>query len=134
MNIESALKFSDNGTLDDWLVERGALTSLAAEVRRLSDRVLQLIELREGDFQLTRALAKDAGIKITASDKLPGAQWEQFHAGVMALKGVPDPMEIGWPVWKGHWVPCLLCPAWGFCKFCAGSGRIRIWEAPGVKP
>jgi hypothetical protein len=32
-----------------------------------------------------KALAKDAGIEITASNKLLGRQWEQFHDGVMGL-------------------------------------------------
>jgi hypothetical protein len=50
-------------------------------------------ELREGDNKLIRALAEDAGIKITASDKLLGAQWEQFHDGVMQLAGEREKRE-----------------------------------------
>jgi len=56
-----------------------------AELKSLRKRVAELEELRQGDFELTRALAEDAGIEITASDKLPGRQWEQFHDGVMKL-------------------------------------------------
>jgi TRAP-type C4-dicarboxylate transport system substrate-binding protein len=44
-----------------------------------------LRELREGDNKLIRALAADAGIEITAPDHMLGAQWEQFHDGVMKL-------------------------------------------------
>lgn len=57
----------------------------------------ELCALREGDSKLIRALAEDAGINITASDKLPGKQWEQFHDGVMALakenEGLKEQLE-----------------------------------------
>jgi hypothetical protein len=54
-------------------------------ITELETELLAERELREGDSKLIRALAEDAGIKITASDKLLGAQWEQFHDGVMKL-------------------------------------------------
>ena len=59
---------------------------LLEENTKLKKALDYLRELREGDFELTRALAEAAGIPITASNSAPGTQWEQFHDGVMKLK------------------------------------------------
>lgn len=132
MTIEESLAFADSGKTACGYYGREAMKELAAEVRRLT-------ELREGDSKLVRVLAEDAGIIIRASDKLPGAQWEQFHAGVIALArrgGSAGYLDKGWPIWYGHWKPCPFCSGeiletiMDFCQFCAGSKRIRVWEAP----
>lgn len=35
------------------------------------------------------------------------------------------------PIWEGHWKPCPFCEITrGFCQFCAGSKKIKVWEAP----
>jgi len=67
-------------------MEQAKSRSLQNEVARLKKEIDYFRELREGDFELTRALAEAAGIPITASNKFPGTQWEQFHDGVMKLK------------------------------------------------
>ncbi len=61
------------------------LADALRDIFDMHDKILYLEELREGDFKLTRALAEGMEIEITASDKLPGAQWEEFHDGCMAL-------------------------------------------------
>ena len=63
-------------TLDDLLMRY-------ARAREAETRDLK--RLRDGDFELTRALASDVGIPITAPDTQPGAQWEQFHRGVTSM-------------------------------------------------
>jgi hypothetical protein len=68
-----------------WYGHHQAVADAIDELERLEKQNIWLTECREGDFELTRALAKDAGISITADNKLPGAQWEQFHRGVMRL-------------------------------------------------
>jgi len=67
---------------DDYIDFLGVVLEKSEELKA---RVKELEELREGAFELTRDLAEDAGIKITASNNLPGRQWEEFHDGVMKM-------------------------------------------------
>lgn len=64
-------------------------TQLAAVTRERDEAQ----RLRGGDNELIRALAADAGIKITAPNLYLGMQWEQFHDGVMQLASVRKDAE-----------------------------------------
>ncbi len=50
------------------------------------EEVERLKELREGDSQLVRDFASGVGIEITANNKLPGLQWEQFAGGINKME------------------------------------------------
>lgn len=90
---------------DDWHgfnfdVERKAdfAEGYAAAAAKLEKEVADLKELREGDNKLIRALAEDAGIKITAPNHMLGQQWEQFHDGVMQLAKLREELELAWGI------------------------------------
>lgn len=87
----------------DALAAKDELHAAALQVleRHHQKELKALKELREGDNKLIRALAEDAGIKITAPNHMLGVQWEQFHDGVMkqsraahASEFKPDPTSF----------------------------------------
>jgi hypothetical protein len=80
----------------DYLALKGNLNSILTECRKLTEENKKLIELREGDFHLTKSLAEALDIKITASDKSRGAQWEQFHDGCLALFKDRNDLKWAW--------------------------------------
>jgi hypothetical protein len=101
LDAERDARGKAEGRLRDSMSQYSALSEQLAAEREAATKELNHImeqlaaerELREGDNKLIRALAEDAGIKITASDKLLGAQWEQFHDGVMQLAGEREKRE-----------------------------------------
>jgi hypothetical protein len=72
--------------------------AINAATAKLREELEKQKELREGDNKLIRALAEDAGIKITAPNHMLGSQWEQFHDGVIKL---------------AHQQPSDECKLWG---------------------
>lgn len=59
---------------------------LAAKLEQANAKIKNFEQLREGDFKLVRDFAEGVGIKIMASNKLPGRQWEQFAQGIYDMQ------------------------------------------------